>query len=119
MYSTLVEADVDPDSFVFHQGDGRPLASETPNRILRRALKEAALQQVTFHAFRQSFVAAAIASDIPITRPSTSSSTADNGATSPGRTCRIFSLAERAWVSGGLGDNSPHPVGLTCDVGGA
>lgn len=66
MYASLVSDDVDPQAFVFHLPDGRPLANGTPNRILRRALKKAGLPEVTFHALRHSFVAAAIASEVPI-----------------------------------------------------
>lgn len=66
MYLSLTAGGVDPDSFIFHQPDGTPLANGTPNRILARAIKKAGLPEVTFHALRHSFVAAAIASDVPL-----------------------------------------------------
>lgn len=66
MYAALFPDGSDPESLIFCQPDGSPLANGTPNRILDRALTKAGLSHVTFHALRHSFISAAIASRVPI-----------------------------------------------------
>lgn len=66
MYESQLPA-AQPDGFVFSTAAGQPLANGTPNRVLKRALKAAGLDEsVTFHGLRHSFIAAAIQARIPL-----------------------------------------------------
>ena len=56
-----------PSGFIFSTSAGGPSANGTPNRVLKRALKAAGLDEaVTFHGLRHSSVAAAIQARVPL-----------------------------------------------------